>query len=301
MLVLRSLLFAPANHVRHVEKALTGPADGAILDLEDAVAIAEKPAARLAARHSLEQRATTTLKAYVRINALSTPFAYEDLCAVVCPGLDGIILPKTESAEQVATVDWLLSQLEREYAMPVGGVDLMPIIETACGLLHVQEIAGASSRVRRLNFGAGDFSLDTNMTWTTRNEGILWARIQLVILSRAARLEPPLDTVFADLNDLEGLASEAKQAKRLGFQGKACIHPKQVEVVNATFTPSPEEVKQAQSIITAFEQAESAGIASLRVGGQFVDYPVAERARRVIELGAPTMNRGATERRKESR
>ncbi|MBV9229479.1 MAG: CoA ester lyase [Chloroflexi bacterium] len=292
MPVLRSLLFAPANHARHVEKALTGTADAAILDLEDAVAIAEKPAARLAARRSLEQRTATTPKAYVRINALSTPFAYEDLCAVVCPGLDGIILPKTESSEQIAIVDWLLSQLERERAMPIGGVDLMPIIETASGLHHAQEIAAASSRVRRLNFGAVDFSLDTNMTWTIGHEGILWARIQLVILSRAASLEPPLDTVFADLNDLEGLASEAAQAKRLGFQGKACIHPKQVDVVNATFTPSPEEVKQAQRLIAAFEQAVSAGSASLRVDGQFVDYPVAERARRIVELGA-AIERGA--------
>ncbi|HEV2582839.1 MAG TPA: CoA ester lyase [Ktedonobacteraceae bacterium] len=297
MLVLRSLLFAPANHARHVEKALSGAADGAILDLEDAVAIDEKPAARLAAQRVLEQRASppTFTKAYVRINALTTPFAYQDMLEVVRPGLDGIILPKTESAEQVATLDWLLSQLEGERGMPVGGVDLMPIIETASGLLHAQEIAGASPRVRRLNFGAGDFSLDTNMTWTSGNEGILWARVQLVVASRAARLEPPLDTVFPNLDDLEGLATEAEQAKRLGFQGKACIHPKQVEVVNATFTPGAEEMRQARLLIDAFEQAEAAGIASLRVGAQFVDYPVAERARRVVELGE------AVERRKTSR
>lgn len=295
MLILRSLLFAPANHTRHVEKALTSAADGAILDLEDAVAITEKPAARIAARRALAQRVSspTRTKAYVRINALTTPFAYGDMCEVVYPGLDGIILPKTETAEQVATVDWLLSQLERERGISVGSVDLMPIIETASGLLHVREIAKASPRVRRLNFGAVDFSLDTNMTWTASNEGILWARIQLVIASRESNLEAPLDTVFPTLGDLQGLTVETEQAKRLGFQGKACIHPQQVEVVNAVFTPSDEEMQQARLLINAFEQAEAAGIASLRVGTQFVDYPVAARARRVVALGEAVERRKA--------
>ncbi len=283
---LRTLLFAPANHARHVEKALTGSADGAILDLEDAVAVAEKPDARGAARHALEGRGAARTRAYVRINALTTPFAYDDLLAVVGPGLDGVILPKTETPEQLAVLDWLLGQLERERGLPAGSVDVMPIIETATGLANVQAIAESSSRVRRLNFGAGDFSLDTNMTWTAGHEGLLWARIQMVVASRAAGLEPPLDTVFADLSDQDGLASEAAQAKRLGFQGKACIHPKQVEVVNAIFTPSPEEVAQARLIIAEFEKAEAAGIASLRVGGQFVDYPIAAKARRILELAA---------------
>lgn len=285
-MVLRTLLFAPAVHARHVEKALSGAADGAILDLEDAVAIAEKPTARLAARHALDARSVAPAgpKAYVRINDLTTPYAYDDLCAIVGPGLDGIILPKTESAEQIATVDWLLRQLERARDLPAGGIDLMPIIETAAGLRHVREIAAAAPRVRRLNFGAGDFSLDVNMTWTLGHEGLLWARVQVVIESRAAGLEPPLDTVYANLDDLDGLAREAEQAKRLGFQGKACIHPRQVEVVNAIFTPTEAEVAAARRVVGAFERAEAEGIASLRLDGRLVDYPVAHRARRTLEL-----------------
>ncbi|HEX6778237.1 MAG TPA: CoA ester lyase [Ktedonobacterales bacterium] len=283
---LRSLLFAPANHARHAEKALSGSADGAILDLEDAAAVSEKPAARAAARQLLENRAVHYPRAYVRINALSTPFAYDDLHAVVCAGLGGLVVPKVEAPEQIAIVDWLLSQLERERAIPAGSIEIMPIIETAAGLLHAQQIAAASPRLKRLSFGAGDFSLDTNMTWTAVHEGLLWARIQMVIISRAVRLAPPLDTVFADLADMEGLAAEAEQAKRLGFGGKTCIHPKQVELVNAEFTPKAEEVEQAQRIVDAFEQAVASGIASLQVAGQFVDYPVAEKARRIVELSA---------------
>lgn len=286
MTYLRSLLFAPANHARHAEKALSGLADGAILDLEDAVAVAEKPAARAAARQLLEGRAALFPKAYVRVNALSTPFAYDDLRAVVCAGLDGVVVPKIEAPEQVAIVAWVLSQLERERGIPAGSIEIKPIIETAAGLLHARHIAAASPRLKRLSFGAGDFSLDTNMTWTVGHEGLLWARVQIVIISRAAGLAPPLDTVFADLADMEGLAAEAAQARRLGFGGKTCIHPKQVEVVNAVFTPSAEEVEQARRIVEAFEQAAASGVASLQVAGQFVDYPIAEKARRIVELSA---------------
>lgn len=297
---LRSLLFAPATASRHVEKALAGAADGVIIDLEDAIAIAEKPQARLAAREALGRRAGSPAtgaspQVYVRVNGLTTPFAYDDLRAVVGPGLDGIVLPKTESAAQMATVDWLLTQLERATGLAAGAIEVMSIIETAAGVAHMAEIAAAgreTGRARRLNFGAGDFSLDTNMTWIVGHEGLLWARAQLVIASRAAGLEAPLDTVYAQLHDDDGLRVEAEQARRLGFQGKACIHPRQVEIVNAAFSPSAEEVTQARAIVDAFAEAEAQGVASLRVGGQFIDYPVAARARRTLDLAAQIEQRG---------
>lgn len=287
MTALRTLLFAPAIHARHVEKALAGSADGVILDLEDAVAVGEKPAARLAARRALDARLSGDgPRVYVRVNGLTTPFAYDDLREVVGPGLDGIIVPKTESASQLATADWLLTQLERAAGLESGSVEIMPIVETAAGVTRLAEIASASRRVRRLNFGAGDFSLDTNMTWTAGHEGILWARIQMVIASRAAGLEAPLDTVYAQLADDDGLRMEADQAKRLGFQGKACIHPRQVDIVNAVFSPSSADVEAARMIVDAFVEAEAQGVASIRVGGQFIDYPVAARAQRTLDLAA---------------
>lgn len=291
-MALRSLLFAPATHARHVEKALSGAADGVILDLEDAIANAEKPAARLAARQILSVRQPDDgMRVFVRVNGLTTPYTYEDLLTIVGPGLDGIILPKAESAAQMATVDWLLTQLERAADLALGSIEVMPIIETAMGVARLPEIASASKRVRRLNFGAGDFSLDTNMTWTAGHEGILWARIQVVIASRAAGLEAPLDTVYAQLADDDGLRSEADQARRLGFMGKACIHPRQVEIVNAIFSPSAEDIAQARMIVDAFAEAEANGVASLRVGGQFIDYPVAARAQRTLDLAAQIAQR----------
>jgi citrate lyase subunit beta/citryl-CoA lyase len=163
---------------------------------------------------------------------------------------------------------------------------MTPIIETALGLARIAEIATASARVTRLNFGAGDFSLDTNMTWTAGHEGILWARTQVVVASRAAGLEPPLDTVYARLDDAEGFRREAEQALRLGFQGKACIHPSQVVIANDVFSPSASEVERAREIVAAFESAEAAGVASIRLGGQFIDYPVAARARRTLDVAA---------------
>jgi citrate lyase subunit beta/citryl-CoA lyase len=289
-MALRSLLFAPATHARHVEKALTGAADGVILDLEDAIAIAEKPAARVVVRRTLDTLATSVgPRLFVRVNGLTTPFAYDDLHAVVGAGLDGIVLPKAESAAQLATVDWLLTQLERAAGLMPRSIEVMPIIETAAAVARIAEIAefsGGSPRVKRLNFGAGDFSLDTNMTWTAGHEGILWARTQLVIASRAAGLEAPVDTVYAQLTDDDGLRREAEQARRLGFQGKACIHPRQVEIVNQTFSPSDDELAQARAIVEAFAEAEARGVASLRVGSQFIDYPVAARAQRTLDLAA---------------
>lgn len=285
-MMLRSTLFAPATHARHVEKALAGDADGVILDLEDAIAIAEKGEARQAARRALTVRGAGGPRVYVRVNGLTTPFAYDDLRAVITPGLDGVILPKAESASQLATLDWLLTQLERAAGLPEGGIEVTPIVETALGLARIAEIATASARVTRLNFGAGDFSLDTNMTWTAGHEGILWARTQVVIASRAAGLEPPLDTVYAQLDDTEGFRREAEQALRLGFQGKACIHPSQVVIANEVFSPSANEVERAREIVAAFESAEAAGVASIRLGGQFIDYPVAARARRTLDVAA---------------
>jgi citrate lyase subunit beta/citryl-CoA lyase len=163
-LPLRSFLFAPGNHARRVEKALTLNADAVILDLEDAVAIAEKVATRELVAATFAKPRSGQL--YVRINASDTEFCYGDLVAIVRPGLDGIILPKVESATGLATIDWLLAQLERERGLPAGGIDLIPIIETARGIDRLGAILASGTRVRRVAFGAGDFTLDVNMIWS---------------------------------------------------------------------------------------------------------------------------------------
>jgi len=281
---LRSLLFAPGNHARRVEKALTLPADAVILDLEDAVAISEKPATRdLVVRTFGAERYG---KLYVRVNAYSTEWCYGDIVTIARSGLDGIILPKVESADQLRSVDWLLHALERERGLPAGGIDLVPIIETALGMSNIGAIAGSGSRTRRLAFGAGDYTLDLGMTWSRDETELLPARSAVVMASRAAGIDPPLDTVWADLRDAEGFARSAVHAAALGFQGKMCIHPDQIAVTNGAFSPSDSELSWAKRVVAAFDDAEAKGLASIQLDGQFIDYPIVQRARQVIARGA---------------
>lgn len=282
MKVLRSMLFVPGNNARRVEKALGLDADAVILDLEDAVAAAEKEAARQAVSEALEKPRSGF--AYVRVNGLATEWCYRDLVEVVRPGLDGILLPKAERAADLHTVDWLLGALERERGLPVGSIDLMPIIETGAGLAAIAEICGCGARHRRIVFGAADFTLDMNMQWTREETELAPARAQLVLASRVAGLEPPIDTVWARLQDLDGFRASARTSLVMGFQGRLCIHPDQIPVVHEIFTPSAEEHARAQKIVAAFEEAERQGLASIRVDGQFVDYPIVAKARRVLAI-----------------
>jgi len=281
MSVFRSFLFAPANHPRRREKAFTLGADAVILDLEDACAISEKAASRAPAAESMRAKAASL--GYVRVNPLSTPFAYGDIVETVRPGLDGIVLPKVESAADIATADWLIAQLERERGLAAGSVDLMPIIESAAGVANLREIARASPRVKRLAFGAADFTNDLGLAWTRDELELLAYRAEIVLQSRAAGLEAPIDTVWADVKDAEGFAQSAARARSLGFQGKLCIHPDQVDVVNRAFTPSEAEVAKARRIVEAFTAAEASGSSAIQLDGQFIDYPIMYAARRVVE------------------
>jgi len=282
MSVFRSFLFAPGNHPRRVEKSLTLGADAVILDLEDAVANAEKVNARAMVVEALCRRPRACL-GYVRVNALGTQWSHGDFMAVVARGVDGIVLPKVESAADLHTAQWLLSALEREHDLTDGSIDLIPIIETAAGYCNIAEITRAARRVRRLAFGAGDFTLDLGITWSAEETELLPYRSTLVAQSRAAGLEPPIDTVWVSLSDREGFSRSVQRSKELGFQGKLCIHPDQVPVVNECFRPTDKELTQARRVVDAFEQAERDGLAAIQVDGQFVDYPIVYRAQRLIE------------------
>jgi citrate lyase subunit beta / citryl-CoA lyase len=277
---MRSFLFAPGNHARRVEKALGLPADGVILDLEDAVAVSEKAATRPTVTDAFSK--SRSGKLYVRVNALTTEWCYGDIQAVVQRGLDGIILPKVEHAHELRTADWMIANLERDRGLPVGGIDLIPIIETALGISNLVRICRSRTRVRQLAFGAGDFTLDMGMVWTRSEAELLPHRAACVMQSRAAGLEPPLDTVWADLRDADGFIASAKHAAALGFQGKMCIHPDQIVPCNAAFTPDEAAVAQARRIVAAFDEAEAKGLASIQLEGQFIDYPIVQRARRVL-------------------
>lgn len=257
-------------------------ADVVILDLEDAVARSEKQAARTAVIEAFAQPRTGAL--YVRVNAVDTPFFADDLDAVVGPGLDGIVLPMVDSAAGLVDAESRIADLEQARGLEAGALDLIAIIETALGHENVREVARAGTRVRRLSFGAADYTLDMGMTWTPEESELNHVRQDIVLASRAAGLEPPVDTVYVHIRDTEGLVRSTNISRGLGFQGKLCIHPDQVAPVNDVFTPTDQEVERAEQIITAFDEAEAAGSAAISVNGQFVDYPVVEQARRVLAL-----------------
>jgi citrate lyase subunit beta/citryl-CoA lyase len=252
-----------------------------ILDLEDAVATAEKRATRDAVIAALTRPRRALL--YVRVNAVDTEFCYGDLAAIVRPGLDGVILPKVESAAGLATADWLLAQLEREHGLMPRAIDLVPIIETARGLNQIDAILATGTRVKRVAFGAGDFTLDVNMAWSRGEAELAYARAKIVTASRAAGIEAPFDTVWVDLADEEGLEASARTALGFGFQGKMCIHPNQIAVVNRVFTPSEMEIAFAERVVAAFARAEAEGSAAIQLDGKFIDYPILYRAQRVLE------------------
>ena len=281
----RSLLFAPASSPRKIEKAFMSEADGIIIDLEDSVAVAEKSAARAALVEALAS--PMRLPAFVRVNAVSTSFFHDDMKALSQVAPSGVMVPKVESAADLAMVDEALREVEARNGVAPNAIEILPILETARGLSAAAEVAGASRRVRRLTFGAIDLALDLDVSVDEPFGAIDHARFLVALASRAARLAPPFDTAFIDFHDLDRLRSDAQRARAFGYHGKSCIHPAQIEVVNAVFTPTEAEVAGARRIVEAFDQAERMGVAAVKVDGQMVDYPVASKARRLLALAQP--------------
>ncbi|MGH8709032.1 MAG: HpcH/HpaI aldolase/citrate lyase family protein [Burkholderiales bacterium] len=285
----RTYLFAPGNHPRRVEKALGLEADAVILDLEDAVALADKAASRqpVAAALKLPRRC----RGYVRVNAPSTPYCYRDLVETIHPQVDGVFLPKVESAADLHAIDWLLAALEREQGIAEGTLDLVPQLETAAGVARVDRILQAKNlrpyrgpwRVKRVAFGAADYCLELGIMPSPEEPELAEARARIVLASRAAGVEGPLDSPWFHLRDTEGFRRALERSRRGGFQGRLCVHPDQVPLANEAFTPSADEAARAERIVAAFAAAEARGAAALEVDGQMVDTPIAHRARALLE------------------
>ncbi|MFN3448609.1 MAG: HpcH/HpaI aldolase/citrate lyase family protein, partial [Roseococcus sp.] len=218
----------------------------------------------------------------------ATEWCFGDIEAVAGPRLDGVVLPKLESPAELVAVDWMLSALERARGLAPRAIELMPIVESARGLAALPALAAAAAglggRVKRLAFGAGDYTLDLGLAWGREEEELVPARAAMVLHSRAAGLDAPVDTVWIELADGEGFAASCARGAALGFQGKLCIHPDQIAPANAAFSPPAEEVARARRILAAFAAAEAEGLASIRVEGRFVDYPIVDKARRLVAL-----------------
>ena len=285
----RSFLFTPGNVARRVEKALTLAADVVIVDLEDSVAIAEKAPTRKQAAAALER--PRRARGYVRVNAPATQFCYGDLAETLHRGVDGVVLPKVESAADLHAIDWLMWNLERERGMPEGSIDLMPQIETAAGLHRIDRVLQARSlrpykgpwRVKRVAFGAADYAHELNLAVSLDEPELAEARARVVLASRAAGLEGPIDSPWFHFKEPAGFARALERSRRGGFQGRLCVHPDQIEPVNAAYAPSDAELAQAERIVAAFRAAEKRGEAAVQVDGEMVDYPVAYRAQALLE------------------
>lgn len=259
--IARSLLFVPGDRPDRFDKAATSGADGVICDLEDAVAAQTKASARAAVTHWLAGSGS----AAVRINAPGTDWHDDDRAAVAgLRGLTAVMVPKAENPQDMAALAAALGR----------GTPIVALIETALGIHRAHEIA-ATAGVVRLAFGALDFALDTRSA-ADEDAALLYARSSLVVASRVARIPPPIDGVTTCLGDEAAVRSAASMARRLGFGGKLCVHPRQVVPVNAAFTPTEEEIHHARRIVAA------AGDGVTSLNGRMVDKPVVDHARMVL-------------------
>jgi citrate lyase subunit beta/citryl-CoA lyase len=262
----RSLLFAPGNDEHRLEKALAAGADAVVADLEDAVPEGEKEAARTVARSVLAGARTGSLAA-VRINAAGSDHWESDLHAFAGVELDAIVLPK-------ATPDSVA-------ALGPEGPPIVAIVETAVGVRRAYETA-LEPRVAALVLGAVDLGLELGLEPRADGQEVLYARSALVVDSAAAGIRSPFDLVHLDTNDEEGLAEGALLARSLGFRGKVCIHPAQVEIVNRVFSPTREDADRARRVVEAYERGLANGRGVVALDGEMIDLPVVERARQIL-------------------
>lgn len=259
----RSFLFVPGNRPERFDKACAAGADAVILDLEDAVAPAGKDEAREVVRRWLDDGGC----AWLRVNGTGTPWHKEDLALLQSRGILGVLLPKAEQPEEVRA-------LARATA---DSKPLVPLIETAMGLWNARDLASVEG-VMRLAFGSVDFQSDLSIQGDA--EELLFARSQLVLASRVAGVLPPIDGVTIAIDDESVLVADVARARRLGFSGKLCIHPRQVSAIHAGFRPTADELEWARRVI---EAADKAGLHAVRLDGKLVDKPVIDRAYALLQ------------------
>lgn len=279
-------MFVPGNKPRFLEKVADVPLDAAIFDLEDGVA----PDARPAAREAIARRIETDdllCGRFVRVNRVTLPDFRLDVDKILVRGLDGIVLPKVESVDEIAAADSVLTAWEKDAGLKVGSTEVVVAIESAIGLVRAPELAAFLPRVAGLMLGTEDFAFDLGLPARREAEAteLIYARSALVIAARSAGVLA-VDGVFPDFDDLEGLERDGMQARRLGFDGKTLFHPKQIDDINRFFSPTSDELVHAEEIVVAFEEVIKRGDGAVAVRGQLVDLPIVLRARRMIDAAA---------------
>lgn len=280
---LRSWMFVPGDKQRFLDKAEVSGADVVMFDLEDGVIWSQKPEARGMVANTVAKSWKGPLR-YVRVNAPSTDFLVEDICAVAGAGLQGICLTKVESPDDVVRAAAVLETVEHQHKIQKGQVRILAAIESANAINRAASIASAHSRVIGLIFGAEDFALDLGLPAERVAEAseLIHARSSIVNAAASARVLS-VDGVYPNLDDPDGLLADTIQARRLGFTSKSTFNPRQIAQINEIFSPTPAEIAYARKVADAFRAAEERGDASVAVGGQLVDRPIVLRALRLLE------------------
>ncbi len=276
----RSRLYLPGNEPKYFINAGLHEPDGLILDLEDSVAPAQKYAAQLLVRNALRSVDFYNGERMVRINQL--PKGLDDLKYIVPHNVHVILIPKCESAQQVKDVEKEVEKLKKLHKVK-NEIYFMPIIESALGVIKVYEIASASKNNCALTIGLEDYTADIGTQRTYEGRESFLARQMIVNAAKAVGIQA-IDSVFSDISDMEALRLSVIEAKSLGFEGKGCIHPRQVKVVHDAFAPTEEEIEKAKKIVLAFEEAEKKGLGVVSVGSKMIDPPVVKRAIKTIDL-----------------
>lgn len=288
----RSMMFLPGNSPGMLMNGTVLPADALILDLEDAVAPDQKDAARLLVRQAMKALRYSGRERVIRINDLKTPYWKKDLNCVCSEAPDLIMPPKVSGAALIEELDDYLSQMEERFELPKGSIGILPLIETAMGVEEAYHIASASKRVRALFLGGEDLSADLRCPRTKEGKEIFYARTRLVTAARAAEIEV-IDTPFTDTNDLSGLEADARFARSLGFSGKAVISPRHLDIVNAVFSPSADDILWAKDVMAVIEEGKRLGKGAVSLHGKMIDRPIVMRAEQILEAAA-SLEKGAS-------
>ena len=277
----RSMLFLPGNTPNMLFNGNCLGSDAIIFDLEDAVSPAEKDAARILVRNTLRYMDLRGCETIVRINSIDTPYWQKDLDTVLPQQPNLILLPKTNSSADILAADAYMTALEEKLGLAANTVGLMPLIETALGVENAFAIATASKRVQALFLGAEDLTADLQCKRTKESREIEYARTRLVVAARAAGVDV-YDTPFTDVNDDEGIWVDARVAKALGFNGKASISPRHVDVINQVFSPTQKEIDYAYEVMDAITLAKEQGRGVIALHGKMIDAPIVARAQQTI-------------------
>lgn len=278
----RTMMFLPGNNAGMLSDAHIYGSDSIMIDLEDAVSVNQKDVARFLVYNAIKTINYGNCEVVVRVNSLDTPFGKEDIITMVKAGVDVIRLPKTDNANDIKLVDEIISQAEEKYNRKNRTL-MMAAIESATGVINAIDIAKASDRLIGIALGAEDYVTNLKTSRSSHAMELYYAREQILHAARNANLYA-LDTVFANINNMDAFKEEVKFIKDLGFDGKSVIHPKQIQVVHDIYTPSEKDIFKALRVIKGAKEAERKGSGVIAVDGKMVDGPIITRAYRVIDL-----------------